>query len=50
MLYKITEFNKDTVQSYRIDNLNDRYKEVILGKTELTLKENEDFLKCLNLN
>ena len=49
MLYKITEFNKDIVQSYRVDNLKERYKEAILGKTELTLKENEHFLQWLNL-
>ena len=36
-LYKIiTENINDTIPSYRIDNLPERYKEVLLKKTELT--------------
>ena len=47
-LYKITEIINDTKPSYRIDNLPERYNEVLLKKTELTLKENKDVMKKLN--
>ena len=49
-LYKITEINKDTIPSYRLDNLPERYNESLLKKTELTLKENNGVLKNLNLS
>ena len=49
-LYKITEILNDTIPSYRIDNLKERYNESLLKKTELTYKENKDVLKALNLN
>ena len=48
-LYKITEIINDTIPSYCIDNLPERYKEALFKKTELTLIENEDFMKVLNL-
>ena len=48
--YKTTEFNKNTIPSYRIDNLPERYNEASLKQTELTMKENKDVLKALNLN
>ena len=48
--YKITEFKKNTIPSYRIDNLPKRFNEASLKKTELTMKENKDVLKALNLN
>ena len=48
-LYKITEIISDTMSSYRIDNLKERYNESSLKKTELTLKENKDVMKALNL-
>ena len=38
-LYKITESINDTIPSYRIDNLKERYNESLLKKTELTLKK-----------
>ena len=49
-LYKITEIIKDTIPSYHIDNLSERYKESLLKKTELSLKQNKDVMKALNLN
>ena len=48
-LYKITEILIDTIPSYRIDNLKERYNESLLKKTELTFKENKDVMKKLNL-
>ena len=48
-LYKITEIINDTIQSYRLDNLKERYNESLLKKTELTLKENNTVMKKLNL-
>ena len=49
-LYKITEIINDTIPSYRLDNLSERYNESLLKKTDLTLKENKDVMKKLNLN
>ena len=49
-LYKITEINNDTIPSYRLDNLKERYNESLLKKTELTMKENNAVMKKLNLN
>ena len=49
-LYKITEIVNDTIPSYKIDNLKERYNEALLKKTELTLKENKDVMKKLNFN
>ena len=48
-LYKITEIINDTIPSYHIDNLKERYNESLLKKTELTLKENNTVMKKLNL-
>ena len=49
-LYKITEITSDTVPSYKIDNLEERYNQSLLKKTELLLKQNKDVMKALNLN
>ena len=49
-LYKITEFINDTIPSYKIYNLRERYNESLLKKTELTLKQNKDVMKKLNLS
>ena len=49
-LYKIKEIFKDTIPSYHIDNLSERYNESLLKKTELSLKQNKDAMKALNLN
>ena len=49
-LYKITEIINDTKPSYKIDKLKERYNESLLKKTELTLKENKDVMKKLNLS
>ena len=48
--YKITEIINDTIPSYRIDKLPERYNEALVKKTNLLLKENKDVLKKLNLN
>ena len=48
--YKITQTIEDTIPSYHIDNLPERYNEFLLKKTELTMKENKDVMKKLNLN
>ena len=48
-LYKITEIINDTIPSYHIDNLKERYDESLLKKTELSLKENDNVMKKLNL-
>ena len=49
-LYKITEIINDTIPTYHIDNLKERYNESLLKKTELTLKENYNVMKKLNLS
>ena len=49
-IYKITEIINDTIPSYKIDNLEERYNQSLLKKTELSLKQNKDFMKTLNLN
>ena len=49
-LYKITEIIKDTVPSYHIDNLPERYNESLLIKTELSINENKDVMKKLKID
>ena len=49
-MYKITEIINDTIPSYKIENLEERYNEAFLKKTELTLKENTSVMKNLNLS
>ena len=49
-LYKITEIINDTIPSYKIDNLKERYNESLLKKTELTMKENKDVMKKLKID
>ena len=49
-LYKITEINKYTIPSYHIDNLPERYNEALLKKTDLTMKENKEVMRKLNVN
>ena len=48
-LYKITEIINDTLPSYKIDNLKERYNESFLRKTDLTIKENDNVMKKLNI-
>ena len=48
-LYRITEIINDTIPSYHIDNLKERYNESLLKKTDLTLKENDNVMKKLNI-
>ena len=49
-LYKITEIINDTIASYKINNLPERYNESLLKKTDLTMKENKDVMKKLRLD
>ena len=49
-LYKITEIINDTIPSYHIDNLTERYNESLLKKTDLTMKENKDVMKKLKID
>ena len=49
-LYKIKEIINETIPSYKIDKLPESYSESLLKKTELTMKENDNVMKKLNLN
>ena len=49
-LYKITEIINDTIPTYHIDNLPERYNESLLKKTELTMKENDNVMKKLKID
>ena len=49
-LYKITEIVNDTIPSYKINILPERYNESLLKKTNLTLKENNSVMKKLRLD
>ena len=48
-LYTITEVIHDTIPSYRIDYLPERYNENLLLPTKLTLEQNKQIMKELNL-
>ena len=48
-LYKIAEIINDTLPAYEIDTLKERYNESLLKKTELTMKENDNVVKKLNI-
>ena len=48
-LYTITEVIHDTIPTYRIDYLPERYNENLLLPTKLTLEENNRVMKELNL-
>ena len=48
-LYKNTEIINDTIPSYPIDNLKERYNESLLKGTELTMKENNGVMKKLKI-
>ena len=49
ILYTITEVIHDTIPSYRINYLPERYDENLLLRTKLSLEENNQVLKELNL-
>ena len=49
-LYKISGIINETIPSYKIDNLKERYNEALLKKTQLTMKENNTVMKKLNLS
>ena len=48
--YKITEIINDTIPNYKIGNLPERYNEALLKKTVLTMKENDNVMKKLNIS
>ena len=48
-LYKITEVIHDSILSYRIDYLPERYNENLLLPTKLSLEQNIQIMKELNL-
>ena len=48
-LYKITEVIHDTIPSYRIDYLPERYNEKLLLPSKLSLEQNNQVMKKLNL-
>ena len=48
-LYTITEIIYDTIPSYRIDYLPERYNENLLLPTKLSLEQNNKIMKELNL-
>ena len=49
-LYKVTEIINDTIPSYKIDNLKERYIESLLKKTELSMKKNNSVMKKLRID
>ena len=49
-LYKITEIINDTIRSYKIDNLKERYNQSLLKKTNLTMEENNSVIKKLGID
>ena len=49
ILYTITEIVHDTIPSYRINNLPERYSENLLLPTKLSLEENHQVMKEQNL-
>ena len=48
-LYTITQIIDDTIPSYRINYLPERYNEALLLKTQLTQEENDKVMAKLNL-
>ena len=48
-IYTITEIIHDTIPSYRIDYLLERYIEILLLPTKLSLEQNNRVMKELNL-
>ena len=48
-LYKDTKIINDTIPSYKINNLPERYNEASLKKTELSMKKNNSVMKKLNI-
>ena len=48
-LYTITEIIHDTIPSYRIDYLPEIYNQNVLLPTKLTLEQNNQIMKELNL-
>ena len=48
-LYEIKEIDVDTIPGSRIDNLPDRYNEVLLKTTKLRLKESKNVMEAVGI-
>ena len=48
-MLKFAEIVNDTIPSYRIDQFSERYNEVVLKMTKLTMNQNDSVLKELNV-
>ena len=48
-LYTLNQILDDTIPSYRIDNLPERYIEILLLPAKLTLEQNNKIMKEVNL-
>ena len=48
-LYKVTKIFNDTIPSYNIDNLPERYIEFLLKRTELLMKKIDNVMKKLKI-
>ena len=49
-LFKFTEIVNDTIPSYKINNIPERYNKSLLRKTKLTMKENDNVIKKLGID
>ena len=49
-LYKITHFIIDTIPSYHLDDLPERFNEALLKKTKLTMEEKNSVMKKLRID
>ena len=49
-LYKITEVINDTIPSYKINNLPERYNQSLLLKSQLTMEENNLIMQKLHIS
>ena len=44
-LFEVTEIVRDTIPSYKTDQLPERYNEALLKKTNLSMKENDSVME-----
>ena len=49
ILCKVAEIINDTIPSYRIDSLQERYNEALLKTADLTLKANDALMRKSNI-
>ena len=48
-MYKINRIVIDTIPSYKLNDIRERYNEAFSKKTELTLEENDSVMEKLNI-